>query len=182
MPSPRPSLVSTRPRSSVVVGRGGIWRPWNSPHLSGWTGSIPGDCSSHSAMCPRPSTRRSTIGRRTLPPQWPESTNELSGKPGTVQPWNSRPWPGSTGSTRGGCSSQSATCRRRSTKRSNINRPQWPESTNSLSQIPGTVHPADSEGSWYSPLCRRPVESECPHGHFIRLFGLGRRTSDTFWY
>ena len=55
------------------------------------------------------------------------------------RPWNSRPWPGSTGSTRGGCSSQSVTCRRRSTQRSTINRPQWLESTNLLSQIPGTV-------------------------------------------
>ena len=40
--------------------------------------------------CPRKlgapqSTKRSTIRRRTLQPWWPESTNELSGKPGTVQ-------------------------------------------------------------------------------------------------
>ena len=41
-------------------------------------------CSARSVTCYRSSTKSSTIRRRTLQPWWPKSTNELSGKPGTV--------------------------------------------------------------------------------------------------
>ena len=40
------------------------------------------------ATTPRSSTKSITIRRRTLQPWWPESTNELSGKPGTVHKTN----------------------------------------------------------------------------------------------
>jgi hypothetical protein len=46
---------------------------------------------------------------------------------------------GSTGSTFGGYSNRSATSRRRSTKHVTISRLRRPESTNSLSEDPGTI-------------------------------------------
>ena len=47
---------------------------------------------------------------------------------------------GSIGSITGGCSNRSATCRRPSTKRATMSRPRWPDSHNSLSDDPGTIH------------------------------------------
>ena len=56
------------------------------------------------------------------------------------RPSNSPRSPGWTGSTPGGCSSPWATCRRRNTKSAIMSRLRWPESHNSPSEIPGTVH------------------------------------------
>ncbi len=47
---------------------------------------------------------------------------------------------GSTGSTRGGCLARSGTSRQQSSKRSTMPRPPWRDSTNSVSDDPGTLH------------------------------------------
>ena len=70
---------------------------------------------------------------------------------------------GSTGSTRGGCSNRSATCRRRSTKRATMSRPRWPDSHNSLSEIPGTVQGVLQSTS--------PTQSTGVELHFLLLHG-----------
>jgi transposase InsO family protein len=73
-------------------------------------------------------------------------------------------------STRGGCSSRSATCRRPSSRRATMSRPQWPDSHNSPSEYLGTIHGTseldhdpDSHGSpgICTPRARRANHGNC---------------------
>jgi hypothetical protein len=70
--------------SSGVGGRGGTSKRSSSPHLSGWTGSTGGGCSSPSGTSRRRSSRQRTIEVRRPQPWWLDSSNRVSGEPGTV--------------------------------------------------------------------------------------------------
>ena len=58
-------------------------------------------------------------------------------------------------------------CRRRNTKRATMSRPPWPDSNNSPSEIPGTIHL-----DWTEPsLKRNPRETSLPpHCHWHDLY------------
>ena len=82
---PRPSTVSTRPRSSIDVGRGGRSRPSSSRRWNGSTGSTIAGCWSLSATS-RPLRRRNTTTPRWINQPWQRDSNQTaSGKPGAVQ-------------------------------------------------------------------------------------------------
>src|ERR1700677_3876116 len=84
MLSPRPSTVSTRPRSSTAAGPGGRSRLSSSRRWNGWTGSIIAGCWSPSATSRRPKPRNATMPSRSNP-SWRRDSNETaSGKPGAV--------------------------------------------------------------------------------------------------
>ena len=64
----------SRPRSFDDRDRGGGSRPSNLPRSSRLSGSTPGGCSNHSAICRQPSTRRATMTRPQRPdPHQPPS-------------------------------------------------------------------------------------------------------------
>lgn len=83
-PSPKRSMVSTRPRSSIGVDHGGASKRWSSPLLNGSTGSTTDDFSSQSEIYRQPKLKTATTPCWTKQP-WPHSSNDTaSGKPGAV--------------------------------------------------------------------------------------------------
>jgi hypothetical protein len=57
-------------------------------------------------------------------------------------------------------------CHRRNSKRATMLRPRWPESTNSPSEIPGTIHslqkdPRTQGLETRTPMCARGVAAAC---------------------
>ncbi len=82
---PRPSTASTRPRSSIGVGRGGPSRPSSSPPWNGSTGSTIAGCSSPSATSRRPKPKSATTPCWKNQPWQRDSNQTASGKPGAVQ-------------------------------------------------------------------------------------------------
>src|SRR5712691_2365081 len=82
---PRPSTVSTRPRSSIGAGRGGRSKPSSSRRWNGSSGSTIAGCWSPSAISRRPRPRSTTTPRCTNQ-LWRRDSNETaSGKSGAVQ-------------------------------------------------------------------------------------------------
>src|SRR5882757_10535437 len=81
---PRPSTVSTKPRSSIGAGRGGRSTPSSSQRWNGSIGSTIAGCWSPSATSRRPRPRSTTTPRWTNQ-LWRRDSNETaSGKPGAV--------------------------------------------------------------------------------------------------
>src|ERR1700676_2707181 len=79
---PRPSTVSTKPRSSFGAGRGGRSTPSSSRPWNGSIGSTIAGCWSPSATSRRPRPRSTTTPRWTNQ-LWRRDSNETaSGKPG----------------------------------------------------------------------------------------------------
>ena len=95
----------------------------------------------HRAVCRQPRRflrqRARRIGDRALQDGGDSTDRDRGGTRGRRVRHARR---GSIGSTRGGCSSRSATCRRRSTRRATMSRPRWPDSHELPSEIPGTIH------------------------------------------
>jgi transposase InsO family protein len=81
---PRQSTVSTRPRSSIDVGRGGRSTPSSSRRWNGSTGSTIAGCWSLSATSRRPRPRSATTPRWINQPWQRDSNETASGKPGAV--------------------------------------------------------------------------------------------------
>src|SRR5260370_12063828 len=81
---PRPSTVSTKPRSSIGAGRGGRSTPSSSRRWNGWTGSTIDGCWSPSAISRQPKPRRDTMPSWSNQPWRRDSNETASGKPGAV--------------------------------------------------------------------------------------------------
>src|SRR4051794_36190480 len=84
MLSPRRSMVSTKLRSSIDVGRGGRSKPSSSRRWNGWTGSTTGGSWSPSATYRRPKLRSATTPCCNIQPWQPDSNQPASGKRGAV--------------------------------------------------------------------------------------------------
>jgi len=65
------------------------------------------------------------------------------------RPWSSPRSRGWTGSICGGCWDRSGTSHRPSSKPSTMPRPRWPDSTNSVSDVPGTLQARDPDATTY---------------------------------
>src|SRR4051794_25469715 len=85
MLSPRRSMVSTKLRSSIDVGRGGRSKPSSSRRWNGWTGSTTGGSWSPSATYRRPKLRSATTPCCNIQPWQPDSNQPASRKRGAVQ-------------------------------------------------------------------------------------------------
>src|SRR5581483_6535915 len=85
MPWPKPSTVSTRPRSSTAAALGVLWKPSSTPRSNGWTGSTTGGFSRRSATSrpPRPKPPTMPTWRNSLSQR--DSNQIASGVTGAVQ-------------------------------------------------------------------------------------------------